>query len=80
MGGGGRTTLKTVRSIISIAKAGEGNSARSGYGNITIGRGARRTSGAGVEAHGVTVTGFFSPSSSPKSRKPRELEERRTPE
>ena len=78
--GGGTTRLKTVRSIISIDKAGEGAHVRSGYGNITVGRGARRTSGAGVEAHGVTAAGFFSQPSSPKTTKRPELEVTRAPE
>lgn len=81
IGGGGTARLKTVRSIISIEKAGEGTGVRSSYGSITIGKGTRQTSGAGVEAHGITVEGFFSPSSSPKSAESSpELEDTRTPE
>jgi Rho GTPase-activating protein 1 len=81
MGGGGTARLKTVRSIISIEKAGEGTGVRSSYGSITIGKGTRRTSGAGVEAHGITVEGFFSPSLSPRSTESSPaLEDTRTPE
>lgn len=57
--GGGRSTLRPARSIISIERAA------SGVGSIRIGRsgsgGTRRVSGSGVEAIGVTAAGFFAP-------------------
>lgn len=54
-------TVNRARSTISI----ERGTAR-GKGSISIGRGAAaRTTGAGVEATGITVAGFFTPPDAP---------------
>jgi Rho GTPase-activating protein 1 len=56
-------TINRARSLISIEKAGTVG----GRGSIALGRGtSRKSSGAGVEAIGITAEGFFSaPSSAP---------------
>lgn len=54
-------TVNRARSTISI----ERGTAR-GKGSISVGRGAAaRTTGAGVEATGITVAGFFTPPDAP---------------
>lgn len=60
------TVGRPARSMISIEKAGAGGASRKG--SISIGRGTmKKGSGSGVEAMGVTASGFFAP---PKSAPP----------
>lgn len=57
-----RSTVRPARSMINIER-GVNNIGTSG-GSISIGRGTggtRRASGAGVEANGITASGFFLP-------------------
>jgi Rho GTPase-activating protein 1 len=58
-------TINRARSLISIEKVGTGTVG--GRGSIAVGRGtSRKSSGAGVEAIGITAEGFFTaPSSAP---------------
>ncbi len=55
-------TTSKARSMISIEKGGGGAGATSRRGSIAIGRGTtRKSSGSGVEAMGITASGFFTP-------------------
>lgn len=55
-------TVGRSKSMISIEKGSSGTSRK---GSIAIGRGTtRKSSGSGVEAVGITASGFFSPPSS----------------
>ncbi|EKM50162.1 uncharacterized protein PHACADRAFT_264735 [Phanerochaete carnosa HHB-10118-sp] len=57
-GNGHATVGRSARSLISIEKAGAGSRKSS----IAIGRGTtKKSSGSGVEAMGITASGFFSP-------------------
>ncbi|EGN93953.1 hypothetical protein SERLA73DRAFT_171808 [Serpula lacrymans var. lacrymans S7.3] len=59
-GAGGNVfgTRAKTRSVISIERAAIGN----GRGSISVGRGTmRKSGGSGVEAVGVTASGFFTP-------------------
>jgi Rho GTPase-activating protein 1 len=66
----GRHTIGKARSMISIESSGRAGGSRTPgkKDTITVGRGAtRKSSGAAVEAIGVTVAGFFSPPPMPNS-------------
>jgi Rho GTPase-activating protein 1 len=65
--GKGTPTIGKAKSMISIETVGPGNSSRKG--SIAVGRGTnRKSTGAAVEAIGITASGFFSaPSDAPPS-------------
>jgi Rho GTPase-activating protein 1 len=65
--GKGASTIGKAKSMISIETVGPGNSSRKG--SIAVGRGTnRKSTGAAVEAIGITASGFFSaPSDAPPS-------------
>ncbi len=69
----GFATAGKAKSMISIEKGGPPGTAR--RGSIAVGRGTtRKGSGSGVEALGVTASGFFSPvaSAPPVPQRPRQ--------
>ena len=57
------TVGRSARSMISIEKGGAGGGTRKG--SISVGRGTmKKGSGSGVEAMGITASGFFAPPTS----------------